>query len=198
MNRNKSIRINLMFREVSQSHMNLLLHIALTSNNTKLNKMAIEAEQMHREVLLWTREVRSKLHALTQDSTKSSKPKNPDTIPHNKISVSTIIRNLLIQESDNRYSNVFLTMTSPLILKLAYETIKSKPGNMVKGTDHLTLDGITMDWFITTSLELRREHYKFKPARRVNIPKPNGKSRPLGISSPRDKIIQQAMRMVLE
>lgn len=105
---------------------------------------------------------------------------------------------MLRQDSKGRYVNVFETLTSPEILKLAYEIIKSKPGNMVKGVTKETLDGITIEWFNKTSLSLRKEHYRLKPNRRVYIPKPNGKLRPLGISSPRDKIIQQAMLMVME
>jgi len=69
---------------------------------------------------------------------------------------------------------------------------------MVRGTDEETLDRIKLEWFEKTSAKLRSESFKLRPARKVFIPKANGKMRPLGISSPRDKIIQQALRLVME
>ena len=44
----------------------------------------------------------------------------------------------------------------------------------------------------------KEEEFQFKPARRVHIPKSNGSTRPLAIASPKDKIVQEAMRMILE
>ena len=69
---------------------------------------------------------------------------------------------------------------------------------MVRGVDHETLDGLPMSWFEKTSKELMQERYKIRPVRRVYIPKENGKTRPIGISSPREKIVQQSLRLVLE
>jgi retron-type reverse transcriptase len=84
------------------------------------------------------------------------------------------------------------------MLIAAYLEIKSKPGMMSKGSDDETLDGINLEWFFETSRILRTEKYQPRPSRRVYIPKPNDKKRPLGIGSPRDRIIQQAMKMVME
>lgn len=84
------------------------------------------------------------------------------------------------------------------MLIAAYSNIKSKPGMMTKGTDDVTLDGINKEWFLEQSDAIRKEQYQPKPSRRELIPKPNGKVRPLGISSPRDRIIQQSMKMVME
>lgn len=69
---------------------------------------------------------------------------------------------------------------------------------MTPGDDKITLDGINLSWFDSTSLSLKKDIYVPKPARRVYIPKKNGKLRPLGISPPRDKIVQQALLFILE
>jgi len=45
---------------------------------------------------------------------------------------------------------------------------------------------------------LKDRTFQFNPSRRVFIDKGNGKKRPLGIPSPRDKVIQQAQKMILE
>ena len=58
-------------------------------------------------------------------------------------SPAEIIRSLLRQGPDGRYVNAFEVLSSVRILKLAYETIKSKPGNMVRGSTRETLDGIS-------------------------------------------------------
>lgn len=84
------------------------------------------------------------------------------------------------------------------LLTLAYHNIKSKPGNMTPAINPETLDGISSEFFNDLSKRLKDESFKFSPHRRVRIPKSNGGSRPLTIASPRDKIVQEAMRIILE
>nr|ATI20527.1 hypothetical protein [Juglanconis juglandina] len=105
---------------------------------------------------------------------------------------------LVLNESDQRCVNAYKLISQRDTLQAAYWILKSKPGMMVKGSDDETLDGIDMDWFKSTEDLLNKEVYQPKPTRRVYIPKANGKTRPLGIASPRDRIIQQAIKMVLE
>lgn len=83
------------------------------------------------------------------------------------------------------------------MLIAAYGNIKSKPGNMLKGTTEETLDGINKDWFSKISRELGSGAFRFSPVRRVEIPKYNGGTRPLGVGNLREKIVQEAMRIVL-
>jgi nicotine oxidoreductase len=84
------------------------------------------------------------------------------------------------------------------ILEVAYNKISKNKGANTPGTDTLTLDGVSRKVLDRISLELKNHSYEFKPARREYIPKANGKLRPLGIPSPRDKIVQQAMVLILE
>lgn len=81
----------------------------------------------------------------------------------------------------------------------AYELIKSNPGNMTTGNDNITLDGIDIEYLKNTQSKLKSGSFEFKPARRIQIPKPGKKeTRPLTIASPREKIIQKAMLLVME
>ncbi len=81
---------------------------------------------------------------------------------------------------------------------VAYERIKSKPGNMTPGTDEETLDGFSLEAIREIIHEMRTEQFRFRPVRQQFIPKPNGKMRKLGIPCVRDKIVQEVMRMILE
>lgn len=46
--------------------------------------------------------------------------------------------------------------------------------------------------------KLKDNSFKFCPGRRVEIPKASGGTRPLTIAPPRDKLVQEVMRMILE
>jgi len=82
---------------------------------------------------------------------------------------------------------------------LAYERLKSKPGNMTLGADGKTLDGFSLEEIHKTIELLTKERYWPTPVRRVYIrKKAKGKYRPLGVPSPRDKVIQECVRLILE
>jgi len=99
---------------------------------------------------------------------------------------------------DGRYGNLIQIIGSPPTIQLAYLMIKSNPGISAKGIDSTTLDGLNLKSLQKMSQDVLSGKMKFSPVRRVYIPKP-GKSvlRPLGVSNPREKIVQKAMEMVL-
>jgi len=83
-------------------------------------------------------------------------------------------------------------------LIVAYELIKSIPGNMTPGVGKTTLDGIDLNWFNRISAALSAGKYRFGSIRKVMIPKANSSElRPLGIASPRDKVVQKSLQLAL-
>ena len=69
---------------------------------------------------------------------------------------------------------------------------------MTKSLDKENLDGISSIWFEEVSNSFRKGSFNFKPSRRIYIQKLDKKLRPLTIPSPRDKIIQEGMRILLD
>lgn len=80
----------------------------------------------------------------------------------------------------------------------AYEKLKSKPGNMTPGILPTTLDGMSPEVIDEIIQDLKNDSFKFHPGRRIHIPKANGGERPLTIAPPRDKLVQECIRMILE
>lgn len=99
---------------------------------------------------------------------------------------------------NGKYNGIIKILADVGFLQFCYLLIKGKPGNMSHGATKETLDGITYEWFDKVAKELLTGKYKFTPARRVMIPKPGKKKRPLGVGSPREKIIQKGLQIILE
>jgi RNA-directed DNA polymerase len=96
-------------------------------------------------------------------------------------------------------SNYTLSVT---ILEHAYRLCRSNGG--AAGVDGVTFEGIEATeeglegWLRTLAAELREERYRGQAVRRVMIPKPDGGERPLGIPTIRDRVVQQAAKLVME
>lgn len=69
---------------------------------------------------------------------------------------------------------------------------------MTPGTDGKTIDEMSLERIERLIVSLKDESYQPHPARRVYIPKKNGKKRPLGIPSFEDKLVQEVVRLLLE
>jgi len=92
-------------------------------------------------------------------------------------------------------ANLHSMVYNVVLLNQAYSLLKSKPGNITPGivAGAETLDGMSHEVLLNISESLKNESFEFKPS-----PKASGELRPLTIASPRDKIVQQAIKMILE
>ncbi|WP_170292177.1 reverse transcriptase/maturase family protein, partial [Heliobacterium mobile] len=81
---------------------------------------------------------------------------------------------------------------------IAYNAIKSNHGAETKGADGTSLNGFCMGWVHEIISDLRNESYKPLPNNTQLIPKKNGKMRKLGFPNGKDKLLQEAVRTILE
>jgi group II intron reverse transcriptase/maturase len=95
-------------------------------------------------------------------------------------------------------NELYRQLFNPQLYLLAYGRIYSNKGAMTPGPDAETADGMTLGKIERIIDALRHERYRFKPVRRLYIPKKDGKQRPLGLPSWSDKLVGEVVRLLLE
>lgn len=96
------------------------------------------------------------------------------------------------------FERLYRNLYNRELFLLAYQNIYAAEGNMTKGVDGKTIDGMSLKRIDKLIKQLKDESYRPNPSRRVYIPKKSGKMRPLGIPSFDDKLVQEVLRMILE
>ncbi len=106
-------------------------------------------------------------------------------------------------DRDTRFGDLFNLVCHPSYLLVAWEVVARNTGARTAGIDGLTAGRVENEvgvWRFLKDIahQLRTGTYRPSPVRRVMIPKPGGKSRPLGIPTIADRVVQQSLKMVLE
>ena len=101
------------------------------------------------------------------------------------------------QEPQMRFTNLLVHVKVPL-LKEAYQRLSKRAASGVDGVTWVEFGERLDERLLDLQDRIHRGSYHPQPVRRVHIPKGDGGTRPLGIPALEDKVVQQAVRMVLE
>lgn len=95
-------------------------------------------------------------------------------------------------------NELYRQLFNPSLYLLAYGRIYSNDGAMTPGSCGETADAMSLAKIDRIVDAMRYERYRFQPARRVYIPKKNGRRRPLGLPSWSDKLVGEVVRLLIE
>lgn len=103
-------------------------------------------------------------------------------------------------KKEYKFNRLYRNLYNPEFYLEAYTKIAQSQGSMTAGTDGMTLDDMSMPRINKLIDKLKDHSYQPNPARREYIAKKNNpaKTRPLGIPSTDDKLVQEVVRMILE
>ena len=115
--------------------------------------------------------------------------------------METIFDGLYAKSKDGKiFHHLMEIIESEENIKLAYRTIKKNSGSNTAGVDKRTIKDLAKlsEKEYVRLIRKQFSNYHPRPVRRVEIPKPNGKMRPLGIPTIVDRIVQQCVLQVME
>ena len=105
------------------------------------------------------------------------------------------------EHPDHRFRNLYSLLHWDCWMQAAAQRVLARPGSQTSGVDGTTRDAFKKDYEHQMTVlidQLKRRTYEPQPVRRVYIPKHGGKQRPLGIPALRDRIVQEALRAILD
>ena len=105
------------------------------------------------------------------------------------------------QDKGRKFYDLYSLLRNDTWLRLAHDYVAQNAGSNTAGCDGITMrlfDQRLEENLRSLAEELRAGAFQPLPVRRVLIPKADGRHRPLGIGAIRDRIVQAALRMILE
>lgn len=104
-----------------------------------------------------------------------------------------------------KFDDLYTLLCKPSLLIQAYGNIKGNKGSLTPGVNQETVDRMSLEKINKIAEELKTNKFKFNKVKRIWIPKPKIlkpgepiKMRPLGIPTFKDRIVQEAIRIILE
>lgn len=135
-------------------------------------------------------------------TTNSIKVKKNQKLRNNEYyDIQQLFDELYMQSKSNKkFKNLYELILNENNIKLAYRNIKRNKGASTSGTNEHTIMDIEEEEInkVVKYVKDRLTNYVPHSIRRVEIPKPNGKVRPLGIPTIEDRLIQECIKQILE
>ncbi|HVB01670.1 MAG TPA: group II intron reverse transcriptase/maturase [Acidimicrobiales bacterium] len=119
------------------------------------------------------------------------------------LKIQTKLHRWATDDSDRRFDDLYNLVYDPAVLVEAWQRVKRNRGARSAGVDGQTayyIKAIRGEQAFLSELrdDLKARRFQPAPVREVMIPKPDGKRRRLGIATVRDRVVQAALKMVLE
>jgi RNA-directed DNA polymerase len=105
------------------------------------------------------------------------------------------------QDKEVKFYSLYDKVYREDVLWEAWRQVKANqgaPGGEGETIEAIVSSGQEREMIGWLQESLRKKTYRFQPVRRVDIPKPKGGTRPLGIATVEDRVVQTAMKLILE
>jgi len=119
------------------------------------------------------------------------------------LEIQTKLHQWATDDPQRRFNDLYNLVWDPAFLAIAWKRVRSNRGARTAGVDGQTARYVTAkigeeDFLADLRAELKARTFRPLPVRERMIPKPGGKQRRLGIATVRDRVVQAALKLVLE